>query len=50
VPVRYHRRIGVSKVGGTLAGSLRAGWCILATTLRHCRWTAGTPARRQLEV
>jgi glycosyltransferase involved in cell wall biosynthesis len=50
VPVQYRRRIGVSKVGGTLAGSLRAGWCIIGTTLRHCRWTAATPSRRALEV
>ena len=39
VPVRYRRRVGVSKVGGTLGGSLRAGWCILATTCRYARWT-----------
>jgi glycosyltransferase involved in cell wall biosynthesis len=39
VPARYERRIGVSKVGGTLRGSLRAGWCILGTTLRYTRWT-----------
>jgi glycosyltransferase involved in cell wall biosynthesis len=39
VPVEYHRRIGVSKVGGTLKGSLRAGWSILSTTLRYSRWT-----------
>jgi glycosyltransferase involved in cell wall biosynthesis len=39
VPVRYHRRIGVSKVGGTLKGSLKAGWSILYTTMRYCRWT-----------
>lgn len=50
VPVRYHRRIGVSKVGGTLAGSVRAGWCIIGTTLRHCRWTASAPPPRPLEV
>jgi glycosyltransferase involved in cell wall biosynthesis len=50
VPVSYHRRIGVSKVGGTLVGSVRAGWCILATTVRYCRWSAGTAARRVLEV
>jgi glycosyltransferase involved in cell wall biosynthesis len=37
-PVRYHRRIGVSKVSGTLVGSVRAGWCILSTTLRYARW------------
>lgn len=39
VPVRYHRRIGVSKVSGTLRGSVRAGWCILSTTMRYVRWT-----------
>jgi glycosyltransferase involved in cell wall biosynthesis len=39
VPVRYQRRIGVSKVGGTLKGSLKAGWSIIYTTLRCSRWT-----------
>ncbi|HXA43227.1 MAG TPA: glycosyltransferase family 2 protein [Candidatus Solibacter sp.] len=39
VPVNYRRRIGVSKVGGTLHGSLRAGWAILATTWRYRNWT-----------
>ena len=38
VPVRYHRRIGVSKVGDTLAGSLRVGWRIISTILRYSRW------------
>jgi glycosyltransferase involved in cell wall biosynthesis len=38
VPVRYHRRIGVSKVGGTLKGSLWAGWSIVSTVLRYARW------------
>jgi len=38
VPVRYHRRIGVSKVGGTLKGSRKAGWSIISTTLRYSRW------------
>jgi glycosyltransferase involved in cell wall biosynthesis len=42
VPVRYHRRIGISKVGGTLKGSLKAGWSIIYTTLRYSRWTPGT--------
>ena len=37
VPVRYMRRIGVSKVGGTLKGSARAGWCIISTTLKYSR-------------
>jgi glycosyltransferase involved in cell wall biosynthesis len=39
VPARYERRVGVSKVGGTLRGSLHAGWCMLGTTLRYARWT-----------
>ncbi len=40
VPVHYRRRDGgKSKVGGTLRGSVRAGWCILSTTFRYSRWT-----------
>jgi glycosyltransferase involved in cell wall biosynthesis len=31
VPVRYRRRVGRSKISGTVAGSIRAGWKILAT-------------------
>ena len=38
VPVRYHRRIGVSKVGDTLVGSLKVGRRIIATILRYSRW------------
>jgi glycosyltransferase involved in cell wall biosynthesis len=39
VPVGYHRRAaGRSKVSGTVSGSVRAGWCILATVLRYARW------------
>jgi glycosyltransferase involved in cell wall biosynthesis len=39
VPVDYHRRAaGESKVSGTLAGSVRAGWRILAAVLRYARW------------
>lgn len=38
VPVSYRRRIGTSKVGGTLSGSLRAGWRIILATLRYSRW------------
>ena len=38
VPVRYRRRReGVSKVSGTLIGSLRAGYKIITTILRHAR-------------
>ena len=49
VPVSYRRRIGVSKVGGTLQGSVRAGWSILATVLRHRNWHAGPAAARVIE-
>jgi glycosyltransferase involved in cell wall biosynthesis len=49
VPVRYHRRIGVSKVGGTLRGSVRAGWSIISTTLRYARWTPRKSAGRSLK-
>jgi len=37
VPVRYRRRIGTSKITGTLSGSVRAGWKILMTIVRHAR-------------
>ena len=44
VPVSYRRRAGgVSKVAGTLSGSVRAGWCILSTTFRYWRWTPARP-------
>jgi glycosyltransferase involved in cell wall biosynthesis len=39
VPVRYHQRLGVSKVGDTLVGSLKVGWRIISTILRYSRWT-----------
>ena len=35
VPVRYHRRIGRSKISGSVSGSLQAGFTILRTILRH---------------
>jgi glycosyltransferase involved in cell wall biosynthesis len=39
VPVRHHsRRVGVSKVSGTLRGSVKAGIRILWTALRWSRW------------
>jgi len=37
VPVRYRRRIGASKISGTLSGTLRAGHKILWTIFRHAR-------------
>lgn len=35
VPASYRRRVGASKISGTLSGSLRAGWKILWTVFRH---------------
>ena len=37
VPVSYRRRIGVSKIAGTVSGTLRAGWKILWTIARYSR-------------
>lgn len=37
VPVSYRRRVGVSKITGTLRGTLAAGYKILSTVLRHSR-------------
>ncbi|HEV8631220.1 MAG TPA: glycosyltransferase family 2 protein [Thermoanaerobaculia bacterium] len=37
VPVSYRRRVGVSKITGTVSGTLRAGHKILWTVLRHAR-------------
>lgn len=34
VPVSYHRRIGRSKISGTLRGTVLAGWTIITTILR----------------
>ncbi|HVT17625.1 MAG TPA: glycosyltransferase family 2 protein [Thermoanaerobaculia bacterium] len=42
VPVSYRRRVGVSKITGTLSGTLRAGYKILWTVLRYSR-----PGRRR---
>ena len=35
VPVRYRRRIGVSKVSGTVTGTIMAGYKILYTLFKH---------------
>jgi glycosyltransferase involved in cell wall biosynthesis len=35
IPVSYRRRLGVSKVTGTVTGSVRAGWKILYTIARY---------------
>ena len=45
VPVSYYPRIGKSKIGGTLKGTVGAAWFILSLILRYYfrRGTAGTP-------
>lgn len=49
VPVSYRPRIGASKVSGTLAGTLMAGFKILAligrAAVRSRTWDAGAPNR-----
>lgn len=46
VPVDYHCRAGgESKVSGTLAGTLRAGWRILTSVLRYARWRPASALR-----
>jgi len=35
VPVSYRRRVGVSKITGTLRGTVLAGYKILLTVLRY---------------
>jgi glycosyltransferase involved in cell wall biosynthesis len=35
VPVSYRRRVGVSKITGTVSGTIRAGYKILWTVARH---------------
>lgn len=37
VPVSYRRRVGISKITGTVSGTLRAGYKILWTVLRYSR-------------
>ena len=35
IPVSYRKRVGRSKITGTLSGTVRAGWKILYTVFRH---------------
>jgi len=44
VPVRYRRRVGRSKISGTVRGATLAGLTILGTIARD-RFTGGTPRR-----
>ncbi|MCX7632372.1 MAG: glycosyltransferase family 2 protein [Turneriella sp.] len=42
IPVSYRRRIGKSKISGTLSGTIRAGWIILRTIWREWRHNCST--------
>ncbi|HVT45213.1 MAG TPA: glycosyltransferase family 2 protein [Thermoanaerobaculia bacterium] len=37
IPVRYRRRVGRSKISGTLGGVIKAGWWILYTIFKYGR-------------
>ena len=37
VPVRYRRRVGKSKISGTVSGVIKAGWWIIYTILKYSR-------------
>jgi glycosyltransferase involved in cell wall biosynthesis len=43
VPVPYRRRIGVSKISGTLMGTVRAGWKILLLIAKYGLLRPGRP-------
>jgi len=52
VPVSYRRRIGASKISGTVSGTIKAGWKILYLIARHGlsrspQQTPQTPTRAQ---
>jgi glycosyltransferase involved in cell wall biosynthesis len=47
VPVSYRRRVGVSKITGTVTGTLRAGYKILWTVLRYSRGPRQRPGERK---
>ena len=44
VPVSYHPRIGVSKISGTLKGSIGAAWCIFTGIVKNRLRTSAGPA------
>ncbi|HUP62209.1 MAG TPA: glycosyltransferase family 2 protein [Thermoanaerobaculia bacterium] len=46
VPVRYRKRVGKSKISGTVMGVLRAGWGIVSTIFRHVGRASNPPSRR----
>lgn len=42
VPVRYRRRVGKSKISGTVSGVVKAGWWIVYTILKYSRGRPNT--------
>ncbi|MGH7912949.1 MAG: glycosyltransferase family 2 protein [Candidatus Dormibacteraceae bacterium] len=48
VAVGYHRRVGISKVGGNRWGSVRAGGRILSATVRYAAWRPAADRRLSL--
>ena len=46
IPVPYRRRIGTSKISGTIGGTIRAGVKILWVIARH-GFCGGTPAQEE---
>ena len=44
VPVSYHPRIGVSKISGTITGSIGAAWCILTGIAKNRLRARASPA------
>ncbi|MEM9353246.1 MAG: glycosyltransferase family 2 protein [Planctomycetota bacterium] len=44
-PVPYRKRIGISKISGTVSGSVRAGCKILWTIARYAAWKPAVPQR-----
>lgn len=44
VPVPYRRRIGASKISGTVRGTISAGWKILYTIAKYGTWRRGSLA------
>jgi len=50
LPVRYRKRIGVSKVSGTLRGSVLAGYKILAIIARRALMRRGQTVARRAKI
>ena len=46
IPVSYHKRIGTSKITGTVKGTVMAGWKIITTILKY-RLAPPVPASRE---